>query len=123
MRHAPWAVAPDPKARTTRQVFHEMALQTQGVFGLDGRKRGSHMPKHTKREQPAVKGVSSAERALAVLTAFRRGDGVLTLAQLAERTGLIKSTIMRLAVSLQRYRLLVRLPDGSYRLDAETLRL
>jgi DNA-binding IclR family transcriptional regulator len=30
---------------------------------------------------------------------------------------------MRLAVSLQRYRLLARLPDGSYRLDAETLRL
>jgi DNA-binding IclR family transcriptional regulator len=81
------------------------------------------MPKHIKKEQPAVKGVSSAERALAVLTAFRRGDGALTLAELAERTGLIKSTIMRLAVSLQRYRLLARLPDGSYRLDAETLRL
>ena len=63
------------------------------------------------------------KRALAVLTAFRRGDGALSLAELAERTGLVKSTIMRLAVSLQRYRLLARLPDGSYRLDAETLRL
>jgi DNA-binding IclR family transcriptional regulator len=30
---------------------------------------------------------------------------------------------MRLAVSLEKYRLLARLPDGSYRLDAETLRL
>jgi DNA-binding IclR family transcriptional regulator len=45
------------------------------------------------------------------------------LAELAKRTGLVKSTIMRLAVSLQRFRLLARLPDGSYRLDAETLRL
>ena len=81
------------------------------------------MAKHIEKEPPAVKGVSAAERALAVLTAFRRGDGALSLAELAERTGLVKSTIMRLAVSLQRYRLLARLPDGSYRLDAETLRL
>ncbi len=70
-----------------------------------------------------VPGVPTAERAMQVLTAFRRGDGALSLAELAERTGLIKSTIMRLAVSLQRYRLIARLPDGSYRLDAEVLRL
>lgn len=81
------------------------------------------MAKSTERDEPGVSGVSSAERALAVLTAFRRGDGALSLAELAERTGLIKSTIMRLAVSLQKYRLIARLPDGSYRLDAETLRL
>ena len=65
----------------------------------------------------------SAERALQVLTAFRRGDDALSLATLAERTGLVKSTIMRLAVSLQRFGLLMRLPDGAYRLGAETLRL
>src|SRR5690242_11227341 len=81
------------------------------------------MAKHIEKEPPGVKGVSAAERALAVLTAFRRGDGALSLAELAERTGLVKSTIMRLAVSLQHHRLLARLPDGSYRLDAETLRL
>ncbi|WP_027543519.1 IclR family transcriptional regulator [Bradyrhizobium sp. WSM2254] len=81
------------------------------------------MAKQTEKKQPALKGVSAAERALAVLTAFRRGDGALSLAELAERTGLVKSTILRLALSLQQYRLLARLPDGSYRLDAETLRL
>src|ERR1700759_3072064 len=81
------------------------------------------MAKHIEKEPPAVDGVSAAERALAVLTAFRRGDGALSLAELAARTGLVKSTILRLAVSLQRYRLLARLPDGSYRLDSETLRL
>lgn len=81
------------------------------------------MAKHTEKKKPALEGVSAAERALAVLTAFRRGDGALSLAELAERTGLVKSTIMRLALSLERYRLLARLPDGSYRLDAETLRL
>ena len=47
----------------------------------------------------------------------------LSLAELADRTGLVKSTIMQLAVSLQQYRLLARLPDGKYRLDAEILRL
>src|SRR3954452_5238752 len=72
---------------------------------------------------PSIKGVSSAERALAVLTAFRQGDAALSLAELAERTGLVKSTIMRLAVSLQQYQLLARPPDGRYRLDAGVLRL
>jgi DNA-binding IclR family transcriptional regulator len=81
------------------------------------------MAKQIEKKQPALKGVSAAERALAVLTAFRRGDSALSLAELAERTGLVKSTILRLALSLQQYRLLARLPDGSYRLDAETLRL
>src|SRR4029450_6694607 len=81
------------------------------------------MAKRSQKQPPSVKGVSAVERALAVLTAFRRGDGALSLADLARRTGLVKSTIMRLAVSLEQYRLLARLPDGSYRLDAETLRL
>ncbi|OSI24889.1 IclR family transcriptional regulator [Bradyrhizobium canariense] len=81
------------------------------------------MAKNSEKKPAALKGVSAAERALAVLTAFRRGDGALSLAELAERTGLVKSTILRLALSLQRYRLLARLPDGAYRLDAETLRL
>jgi len=71
----------------------------------------------------SVSGVSAVERALAVLTAFRRGDGSLSLAALAERSGLVKSTIMRLAVSLEAFGLLARLPDGGYRLDAECLRL
>ena len=77
-----------------------------------------------KTERPgSVAGVSAVERALLVLTAFRRGDGSLSLAELATRTGLVKSTIMRLAVSLEAYGLLVRLEDGGYRLDAECLRL
>lgn len=76
-----------------------------------------------KRARPAVDGVASADRALAVLTAFRRGDGPLSLAELSSRTGLVKSTIMRLVVSLEGHGLMVRLADGSYQLDAEVLRL
>jgi DNA-binding IclR family transcriptional regulator len=76
-----------------------------------------------KQNRPAVEGVAAVDRALAILAVFRRGDSSLSLADLSERTGLVKSTIMRLAVSLERYGLLVRLNDGSYQLDAEVLRL
>src|SRR5918995_6499945 len=76
-----------------------------------------------RQNRPAVEGVAAVDRALAILAAFRRGDISLSLAELSERTGLVKSTIMRLAVSLERYGLLVRLHDGSYQLDAEVLRL
>ena len=80
--------------------------------------------KAIKSDKPqSVDGVSAVERALTVVTAFRRGDRSLSLAELAERTGLVKSTIMRLAVSLETFGLLIRLDDGSYRLDAECLRL
>ena len=79
------------------------------------------MANHIEKKPPAVKGLSAAERALAVLTAFRRGDGALSLAELAERTELVKSTIMRLAVSLQRYRLLGRLSDGTYQQEVSAL--
>lgn len=76
-----------------------------------------------EQENAAVSGVAAADRVLTVLTAFQKGDGEIELAELAERTGLVKSTIMRLAVSLERFGLVVRLPGGRYRLGAEALRL
>ena len=76
-----------------------------------------------RRGRPAVKGVATADRVLAVLTAFKKGDGTLSLAELSSRTGLVKSTIMRLAVSLEKYGLMARVADSSYRLDAEVFRL
>jgi DNA-binding IclR family transcriptional regulator len=76
-----------------------------------------------KRSRPAVKGVATADRVLAVLTAFRKGDSTLTLAELSSRTGLVKSTIMRLAVSLEKHGLMARVADSGYRLDAEVFRL
>lgn len=75
------------------------------------------------RGRPAVKGVATADRVLAVLTAFQKGDDTLSLAELSRRTGLVKSTIMRLAVSLEKYGLMARVADSSYRLDAEVFRL
>lgn len=75
------------------------------------------------KRRPALEGVASADRALSVLSAFRKGDRALSLAELADRTGLVKSTIMRLAISLEEHGYLAREQDGSYRLDAEVLRL
>jgi len=68
-------------------------------------------------------GTIAVDRALALLQAFRPGDGALTLAELANRTGLNKSTILRLAVSLQRANLLVKLPVGGFRLGGQLLSL
>ncbi|MBV9078581.1 MAG: IclR family transcriptional regulator [Methylobacteriaceae bacterium] len=75
------------------------------------------------RQNPKLEGVASAERVLALLTAFRRGDDALELAELARRTGLVKSTIMRLCISLEKFRLIERLEDGRYRLGVETARI
>jgi DNA-binding IclR family transcriptional regulator len=75
------------------------------------------------KPRPALEGVASAERAMAVLKSFQQGDHALTLAEIAERTGLVKSTIMRLAISLERGGLLVRTAEGVYTLGSEILRL
>jgi DNA-binding IclR family transcriptional regulator len=75
------------------------------------------------RARPEAESVATADRVLAVLTAFRRGDRTLSLADLAERTGLVKSTILRLIVSLESHGLIIRLHDGNYQLGAEVLRL
>ena len=75
------------------------------------------------KRRSALEGVASAERALTLLSAFRKGDRGLSLAELADRTGLVKSTIMRLAISLEEHGYLAREDDGGYRLDAEVLRL
>lgn len=75
------------------------------------------------RPRPAVSGVASADRVLTVLTAFQIGDTSLSLVELVERTGLIKSTIMRLMVSLEDHGLVNRLADGRYMLASEVMRL
>ncbi|HEU0204768.1 MAG TPA: IclR family transcriptional regulator [Burkholderiaceae bacterium] len=68
-------------------------------------------------------GVAAVDRALSLLTAFRQGDTSLPLAELAARTRLYKSTVLRLLASLEHARLIVRLADGSYALGGEIARL
>lgn len=77
----------------------------------------------TEHASSSVKGVAAADRLLTVLTAFQRGDDALELAELTKRTGLVKTTIMRMCVSLQSFGLVERMPDGRYRLGTEIARL
>lgn len=63
---------------------------------------------------PDAQRVEAVERALAILDAFDRGASTLTLAELSRRTGIYKSTLLRLAGSLQYCGYLVRGADGRY---------
>lgn len=68
-------------------------------------------------------GAAAVDRALTLLAAFRAGDTSLSLAELAGRTQLYKSTALRLLASLEHARLVQRLDDGSYGLGNEVARL
>lgn len=68
-----------------------------------------------------VGGVAAVERAFAILHAFRAGDTSLNLSELALRTGMYKSTILRTMASLIREHCIVRLDDGTYQLGSMLL--
>src|SRR5437868_6846147 len=68
-------------------------------------------------------GAAAVDRALSLLGAFRSGDTTLSLVELADRTRLYKSTVLRLAASLEHARLVQWLEDGRYALGSEVARL
>jgi DNA-binding IclR family transcriptional regulator len=67
--------------------------------------------------------VEAVERALAILDAFDAEQPRRTLAELAAATGLYKSTILRLAGSLEHCGYLLRQEDGAWRLGPALGRL
>ena len=67
--------------------------------------------------------VAAVERALRILEAFRPADGELGLAELAKRTGVSKSTVLRLAATLERFGYIAREPNGAFRVGHAPLRL
>ena len=69
------------------------------------------------------RGVESLERAFELLDAFREGPSSLSLSELSAKTGLYKSTILRLFVSLERYGYLVRLDSGRFALGSTLFEL
>lgn len=68
-------------------------------------------------------GVAAVDRAFSILAAFQMEQECLTLAELARRTGLYKSTILRLIASLEKAGFVRRLQDGTYSVGPEPLRL
>ncbi|HEY0784917.1 MAG TPA: IclR family transcriptional regulator [Acidobacteriaceae bacterium] len=78
------------------------------------------MPRIAKSESG---GSTTADRTLALLGAFQTGDSELPLAVLAKRTGLYKSTSLRLLASLQQAGFLRRGKNGLYSLGPQITRL
>lgn len=77
-------------------------------------KKNTSRKREPDREVAGKAGVASVERALSILTAFRTGDESLSLMELAARTKLYKSTILRLLVSLERYGFISKSETGRY---------
>ncbi len=79
---------------------------------------------HNVVSDPALPGgVAAVDRAFAILAAFGPQDRSLTLAELGRRTGLYKSTILRLIASIERAGFIRRLDDGAYAVGAGALHL
>ena len=74
-------------------------------------------------EQAAPGGAAAVDRALSLLLAFRAGDVSLSVTELAERTRLYKSTVLRLLASLAHGGLLRKTPEGLWALGPEVVRL
>ena len=72
-------------------------------------------PSHAE-EQPAAGGAAAVDRALSILSAFDTDSVELSLAEIAEKTLLYKSTILRLIASLEHARLLQKNNEGRYTL-------
>lgn len=68
-------------------------------------------------------GVAAVDRAMSILRAFTESDVSVRLADLARRTGMYKSTILRLCASLESAGFLRRHQDGSFSLGPELLKL
>jgi DNA-binding IclR family transcriptional regulator len=81
------------------------------------------MPNTALKDAAAGGGVAALNRAIAILTSFGAQDRSLSLAEIAARTGLYKSTILRLMASLLEHQFLERLDDGRYRIGSAAFRL
>jgi DNA-binding IclR family transcriptional regulator len=60
--------------------------------------------------------VIAVTRAMAILDAFQAGESTLTLGELSRRTGLHKTTVLRIARTMAATRYLVQMDNGSWRL-------
>jgi DNA-binding IclR family transcriptional regulator len=66
-------------------------------------------------------GVAAVDRALSILDALT--DDRVSLADISKRTGLYKSTVLRLIKSLEKAGYVLRMTDGAYRLGSKVLLL
>ena len=67
-------------------------------------------------------GVAAVDRALSLLVAFEPDGTPQALSELAAKTGMYKSTILRLMISLERFNCVLRLADGRFQLGPSLFR-
>lgn len=72
----------------------------------------------TRRSGSEAGGVIAVARAFAILDAFKASENALALGELARRTGLHKTTVLRIARTIASSGYMVQLGDGSWRLGA-----
>lgn len=80
---------------------------------------GGRLRSRTGQPAEATRNIEAVEKALAVLSAFRAEDDPLTLADLAKRTGLHKSTLLRVLGTLHSHDCIQRFEDGRYYLGSK----
>lgn len=83
----------------------------------------AHASRSAEDGQQAGGGVAVLDRAFALLAAFTAGDERLTLTELSRRTGLYKSTVLRLLAALEHGGFVRKLSDGQYAIGPQPLRL
>ncbi|WP_229722307.1 IclR family transcriptional regulator [Xylophilus rhododendri] len=74
-------------------------------------------------QNAAEGGIATLDRALSLLACFSAAQPVLSLAELAARSRISKSTVLRMLASLAHAHLAQRLPDGRWTVGAEVERL
>lgn len=72
---------------------------------------------------PASSGVAVLDRAFALLNAYGAGDEQLSLTELSRRTGLYKSTALRLLAALEHGGFIRKTPEGHYAIGPQPMRL
>ena len=75
------------------------------------------------RQNDGFAGVDAVERAFTLLNAFNDGTTALTLKELSNRSELTKSTILRLAVSMEKFGYMIKDSEGLYHLGPMLWRL
>ena len=98
------------------------SIQTNVKYGVPRMPRKSETPSLADMSA-APGGAAAVDRALSLLNVFRSGDAALGLSELAQRTSMYKSTILRLTASLEHAGFLQRQDDGRYALGAAVARL
>lgn len=79
--------------------------------------------KHSPGYAANMEGVAAVERALSIVEAIERAAEPLTLTEVAEATGLYKSAVLRMMVTLERRGLVLRRHDQRYVLGPLAFRL